>query len=380
MKALIFYAPFGGGHLSCARAIEKAIQENRPGEFEVKIIDATGESGIFRDLSIKSYQLGVNHLNSWWAVFYYITSLPIFLQLTAWFLRINLTSRLTKIIEIEKPDVIVTTYFIGDVLDKICQKLDLKIKVKTLVADPFTFHPIWLVNKNQDVAVMSQTAFETALKLHYPRENLHLINPIVRQEFLEKHPETYIEQIRSELRLEKPKTTLIIGGGEGLKNSTKILAELIKSRVDTNIILVCGRDQKAEILGNTLKNKNPQSSILVYGFSDRVFDLMNIADVIVSKAGPGIIFEAAFLKKPIVLTSYLWGQELGNKDFVVENKLGFFEPNLKRIPFHIKNILETTFTAREIHENYQKLSLRSGNSQISDFILGSVQIDQELYF
>ena len=51
---------------------------------------------------------------------------------------------------------------------------------------------------------------------------------------------------------------------------------------------------------------------------------MVATDVLVSKAGPGTISEAAALSLPILLTSYLPGQEEGNVDFVVDNKFGAF--------------------------------------------------------
>eukprot|EP01083_Nonionella_stella_P030929 84761_1 len=53
-------------------------------------------------------------------------------------------------------------------------------------------------------------------------------------------------------------------------------------------------------------------------------DYMVAADVLVSKAGPGTIAEAASLSLPVMLTSFLPGQEEGNVDFVIEGKFGAF--------------------------------------------------------
>ena len=379
MKVLIFYAPFGGGHLSCAQAIKISLLENNP-NLDVKILDATAGSGFFGNFSIKAYRLAAGSLNTLWSTFYYWTKFSLPLQFMNWVLNKSLSKNLKNVISIEKPDFVVTTYFAGDVLDKVVKSLDLDITIKTLIADPFTFHPVWLINKNQEIAVMSSEAYETAMKRGYPRENIHLINPITKSEFLVPHSKTRVEEIKSELNLTRPKTILIIGGGEGLKNSSKILNELISSKVDANIITVCGRNQSAEKKALQIKSKHPENSITVFGFSDRVVDLMNVADIIITKAGPGVIFEAAFLKKPILLTSYLWEQELGNKEFVVNNKIGYFEPNIRRIPFFIRGITEATYPSWEISESYKKLNLQSGNSQIVDFVLNTVKIDDELYF
>eukprot|EP00559_Dactyliosolen_fragilissimus_P008671 CAMPEP_0184872292 /NCGR_PEP_ID=MMETSP0580-20130426/41201_1 /TAXON_ID=1118495 /ORGANISM="Dactyliosolen fragilissimus" /LENGTH=128 /DNA_ID=CAMNT_0027375061 /DNA_START=1426 /DNA_END=1812 /DNA_ORIENTATION=- len=54
-------------------------------------------------------------------------------------------------------------------------------------------------------------------------------------------------------------------------------------------------------------------------------EYMVASDIIVSKAGPGTIAEAAAVGLPVLLTSFLPGQEEGNVEFVVDNKFGEYE-------------------------------------------------------
>lgn len=51
---------------------------------------------------------------------------------------------------------------------------------------------------------------------------------------------------------------------------------------------------------------------------------MVATDVLVSKAGPGTIAEAAAVSLPVMLTSFLPGQEEGNVDYVVDGGFGSF--------------------------------------------------------
>lgn len=67
-----------------------------------------------------------------------------------------------------------------------------------------------------------------------------------------------------------------------------------------------------------------QVKVVGLGFVTKMADYMVAADVLVSKAGPGTISEAAALSLPVLLTSYLPGQEEGNIDFVVDNNFGSF--------------------------------------------------------
>lgn len=60
------------------------------------------------------------------------------------------------------------------------------------------------------------------------------------------------------------------------------------------------------------------------GFVSNMAEYMVAADVLVSKAGPGTISEAAALSLPVMLTSFLPGQEEGNVDYVVDGGFGAF--------------------------------------------------------
>jgi len=68
-------------------------------------------------------------------------------------------------------------------------------------------------------------------------------------------------------------------------------------------------------------------------------EYMVAADVLVSKAGPVTIAEAAAVGLPMMLTSFLPGQEEGNVDFVVDGKFGSFNQNPKKIAKEVSNWL-----------------------------------------
>merc|ERR1719330_552775 len=70
-------------------------------------------------------------------------------------------------------------------------------------------------------------------------------------------------------------------------------------------------------------------SVVGLGFISNMAEYMTAADVLVSKAGPGTIAEAAAVSLPIMLTSFLPGQEEGNVDFVVNGKFGMYIPDTK---------------------------------------------------
>lgn len=81
-----------------------------------------------------------------------------------------------------------------------------------------------------------------------------------------------------------------------------------------------GVDSLVEPVGNT----PGQVDVVGLGFLTNIADYMVAADILISKAGPGTISEAAALSLPIMLTSFLPGQEEGNVDYVVEGGFGAY--------------------------------------------------------
>jgi UDP-N-acetylglucosamine:LPS N-acetylglucosamine transferase len=65
-------------------------------------------------------------------------------------------------------------------------------------------------------------------------------------------------------------------------------------------------------------------SVAGLGFVTRMAEYMVAADILVSKAGPGTISEAAALSLPVLLTSFLPGQEEGNVDYAIDGGFGAF--------------------------------------------------------
>jgi len=76
---------------------------------------------------------------------------------------------------------------------------------------------------------------------------------------------------------------------------------------------------------NSLEGKTPgRVTVIGLGFVTRMAEYMVAADVLVSKAGPGTISEAAALSLPVMLTSFLPGQEEGNVDYVIDGGFGAY--------------------------------------------------------
>jgi 1,2-diacylglycerol 3-beta-galactosyltransferase len=115
----------------------------------------------------------------------------------------------------------------------------------------------------------------------------------------------------------------VSGGGEGSGKLLQQVTALARGGGDWQLIVVCGRNEK---LRARLARVNFRNRALILGFVDNMPDLLRAADLAVGKAGPGTIGEALATEVPILLTSYLPGQETQNVTFVEDSGIGRYTP------------------------------------------------------
>mmetsp|Transcript_14874 Transcript_14874/g.20694 ORF Transcript_14874/g.20694 Transcript_14874/m.20694 type:complete len:132 (+) Transcript_14874:118-513(+) len=97
-------------------------------------------------------------------------------------------------------------------------------------------------------------------------------------------------------------------------------------------------------------------------------EYMAASDCIVTKAGPGTITEANIRGLPIMLSSYLPGQERGNVDFVLKGGFGSFSKKPEVIAQTVSEWLQD----EESLEKMSGLSSKQGNPN------ATFQIAQEI--
>lgn len=193
----------------------------------------------------------------------------------------------------------------------------------TVITDLVEFHLGWMFPRSDLTIVPTEGALQECLESGVPRERLRLLGLPVDLRFRPAAPGEKAA-LRRRLGLnEKRFTILLSGGGEGSGKLITQVRALARREGDWQLIVICGRNEK---LRRRLGRVNFQSRALVLGFVDNMPDLMRAADLVVSKAGPGAIGEALATEVPILLTSYLPGQETHNVTFVTDSGIGLYTP------------------------------------------------------
>ena len=103
----------------------------------------------------------------------------------------------------------------------------------------------------------------------------------------------------------------------------------------------------------------------VFGFSNEIPELMSASDILVGKGGPGALAEALTKEIPIVVTSWLPGQEEGNAEYVKTHDLGALCTDYSQIGKTVSDLLTPASLAR-VRANIHRVSRPRAAYEIAD--------------
>ncbi len=374
-KILLLYLKTGGGHLAAARALERNIRERHgSNEVDVVLCDPLPTGKVFwKALFLKGYGFTAHRFRYLWVGAYELTRIQFLNRLWNFVMLFLFWKKIAQTIEEEKITKIVFLHALLIYPTRYALKrLNKKIPTVTVVLDPFTGHNFWFQRFGNPVIVFSDKLVHEAINIWgFPPRLVHKYPIILKSEFSGKPlPPGRIQEIREGLGYSRDKRiVLLAGGGEGLPHGERYTEALLKSSIDAEIAIVCGKDAFMKKNIERMARRYPEKSIHIYGFIDFMFELMNISDIIVSKGGPATVLEALMLQKPLIVCQYVFGQEKGNVDFVRRERVGIYAEDPKEIVRYIERLVDEPHLYNEYRERIQALQLRNGTSEIADFIV-----------
>jgi processive 1,2-diacylglycerol beta-glucosyltransferase/1,2-diacylglycerol 3-beta-galactosyltransferase len=75
------------------------------------------------------------------------------------------------------------------------------------------------------------------------------------------------------------------------------------------------------------------------------------------------------LKKVPIVNDYIWEQEQGNVDYLIEKKLGIYEPKIENLSGVIKNLLEDENLYSIYSDNILKEKIYNGVNDVASYLL-----------
>lgn len=367
-KLMFFYLKTGGGHRSCARSVSEYLAKHHA-DAEVIMIDGLEDSPrikkfIFED----SYRLSQNYAEWLFELTFDINSLPPVWKNSRKLVTLMLEDYVEKRILQDKPDKIVLfhCFFIKPV-EEILKKHGLKIPVVVFVTDPYHPPHQWFSSKNVNYIIPSDEGMRTAIKKGIPKSRCVVFPYILNDKYSKRLSPSEIDALKKKMGYPQgKKIVLILGGGDGIPKGYTIISSLLRKKLDAEIAIVCGKNGQLRKLAARRAKK--RKNLHVYGFVDFVYELISISDVVITKCGASTIMEIMLLGKIPIINSYLGNQEVGNKDFVVENRLGFYQPRVNKLVPLLKRLFSNPELIEGIRKNQAAIGLKNGTPDVAEYI------------
>jgi Glycosyltransferase family 28 C-terminal domain len=217
----------------------------------------------------------------------------------------------------------------------------------TVLTDIADFPPhFWIERQRQFLVCGSERAVEQA------REHGHMDNRIFRASGMILHQRFYepvVEEraaglARLGLRADLP-TAVVLFGGYGSQAMLEIAERLDDSKLELQLIFICGRNEK---LASALRVGGSRLPRFVEGFTKDVNRYMHLADFFIGKPGPGSVSEALAMRLPVIVACNAWTlpQERYNAEWVLENEVGVVLRSFSAIVPAVGRMIEPTNLAR----------------------------------
>lgn len=371
-KYFFLYLRTGGGHLAPARAVADHLANTGVTNIKPVLVDGLYEApGYARFIIEDGYRLLQNWAKWFYELLYASHKIPAVARYISGLTSGRVKPYLKKRILAERPSkIVIFHFFLIEPVYEILKETGLDIPVMTVVTDPFTAHPLWFIEKDQNFIVFSERLKRYAVKQNIPRNNVHVFPMILDEKYSHPLPASVIPELKKKYNFPvTSKMVLIVGGGDGIPKGARILHRIIQHISLTQVVIVCGRNKPLFNYAQRLKKKKNYSNLTVYGYVDFIFELLNMSDLVITKCGASTFMEILMTRKIPLVNSYMWEQEKGNMEFLVENHLGIFEKNISRLPRIINRLLSDEQYYNSFTDNIDKMELENGTASVAEFIL-----------
>ncbi len=295
-RVLILSADVGEGHAAAARALAQQIEDS-PEQVEVTIIDGLAAMGkVLRPVVEDGYRVQLRFFPHTYTLVYWVLKHVAPIRALARRLLCTFGSRpLTRNIAQYDPDVIVSTYpAVTVVLARLRRTGAVRCPTVATITD-LTGLFFWAQPGIDMHLVMYGESMPSVERIAGPG-SVQLVRPLISAEFL--RPRSPLGARRALGLPEEGRMVVVSGGGWGVGDIAGAVREFTRVPEVTTIVCLAGRNDQ---LANKLRAAFAEDSrVRVFGFTDRMPELLAAADVLVHSTGGVTCLEAKAAGTPVV--------------------------------------------------------------------------------
>lgn len=379
MRTLFLYFDSGGGHKAVASSIIDEMIRTYPNKFEIYLVEFLDYIGDpFLKFSTKwIYNNFLIYHPLLYSLYYELGNNKKYIELLAAFLnRKNYWDGIKRLFYSYRPQLCITlNAHLAEHIKIVQKEVGMSFKVINVVTDPFTVHNLWASSEADLVITFSEKAKEKMVVLGSPKEKVIVLQYPVRREFLSSYNPIFLRQ-RFGLPLDNF-TLFVSEGGYGIERVRNLL-ECIKERGEKDLTFIVATGNSKRFYDMVMRYKSDLKGVELFplSFTPDIALYMGASDVVITKAGPGVIFEALYMQKPVIISSFIPGQEKGNVQFVIEEGVGLVALTTKELIEAVLLLKEERERVEKLKENIKGLKLENGSKALVETIYKFVYGDK----
>jgi 1,2-diacylglycerol 3-beta-galactosyltransferase len=351
-RVLFLFSDTGGGHRAAAEAIRDGLYMKYGREnIEAELLDVLKMSSFPMNKMPDFYPWIIKQSKGSWGFGYKLSNTETRAAMLARTMYIANRRRLRNMVLEKQVDVVVCVHSLLTLpVLRAWQNIETRPPFITVVTDLVTTHSFWYDKQADMTLVPTQAAFDKGIETGMPAEKMKITGLPVNPAFIDSLKGK--DQAREALGWDKDKVTvLMVAGGDGMGPLYETAKAIDALHLDIQLAVVAGRNK---ILKVKLDSEKWSGKAHIYPFITNMPQLMDAADIIVTKAGPATICEAAIAGLPMILMDAIPGQEDGNVTHVIEHNAGAWAPNPQQVAKILKEWLS---------EGKEGLDRRSANAR-----------------
>lgn len=325
-RVTILTANSGGGHRAAAQSLTEALA----GQADVALLNLLDEHAPFPFNTWSAiYGPAVNYAPAVYSLIYRYAANRRRMERTARAVYPLVRRALTGPLLAHPADLFISVHPLQvDVPLHILHRAGRGTPFVVVVTDPVTPPVAWFNPQADLTIVATEQARQSALACGLAPERVHVIGLPIRRAFAEARdrPKPAARALVS-LAADRP-LLLLMGGGAGIGRLLPIARALAKRLAahpaQPQVALIAGRNPE---LQRQLAAERWPMPVQTLGFVDNMADWLAAADLLITKAGPGSLAEAACLGVPAIISDFIPGQEAGNVAWFEGHGAGLYEPH-----------------------------------------------------
>ncbi|MFY9402725.1 MAG: glycosyltransferase [Candidatus Omnitrophota bacterium] len=232
-------------------------------------------------------------------------------------------------------------------------------------------HAYWVYDTVDYYIVPTEDIAATLIKRGVPSVKVKPLGIPFSPKFNQQRPKEELLK-NYNLKGETP-IILIMGGGQGLGPIKEIVKSLERVKEEIQEIVVTGTNSR---LYNTLKRRirRYKKKILLFGYTHRINEFMDLADIIISKPGGITTAEALSKGKPMIIIKPLPGQEANNAAYLTSAGAAIKVDSPKEAYLAVDELIKNPDKFSKLRESAKKIAKPKASIDIAEFILKEIKV------